>query len=107
MAYVLVLFRAGARIADADRHARAHEDFVASLIRRNLVLLGGAFSEPLTDLHAGYLLRCASVEEARALVREDAFFAQDVFEPLAVEWRLLGINTDAVDTSAILTPRDV
>ena len=107
MAYALVLFRAGERVADAPKHAAAHADFVTSLVRRNLVLLGGDFSEPVGDVHAAYVLRCSSVDEARALVRDDPVFANDVFEPVAVEWLLVGINPDAVDASAVVTPRDV
>jgi uncharacterized protein YciI len=105
--YVLVLFREGPRAHELEAHAEAHNEFVTSLVRRNLVLLGGDFSEPIAGAHAAYLLRCDSFEAARETIAEDPFFADDVLEPKLVEWRLVGVNPDAVDPADLLTPRDV
>jgi uncharacterized protein YciI len=103
--YVLVLFREGPRFDKREVDTDAHEAFVTSLIRRNLVLLGGDFGEAVAGVHAAYVLRCASVDEALAIAGEDPAFAAGVFDPHAVEWNLVGVNTDAVDQA--LTRRDV
>jgi uncharacterized protein YciI len=95
--YVAVFFRPGARVADRDEHAAAHEAFVTSLIERNLVLLGGDFAPPVADLDAAYILRCDSVERAVEIAAEDPVFAEGVYEPLAAEWDLVGINLHAID----------
>lgn len=105
--YVLVLFRAGARSHELEAHAEAHNEFVTSLVRSNAVVLGGDFSEPIGDAHAAYLLRCDSFEVARETIAGDPFFAHDVLEPQLIEWRLVGVNPDAVEPSDVLTPRDV
>jgi len=49
------------------------------------------------DVHAGYLLRCDSVEAAEALAAEDPYFCAGVFRPEAVEWELVGIDPRAID----------
>jgi uncharacterized protein YciI len=105
--YVLVLFREGARASEHDAYATAHRDFVTSLIRRNLVLLGGDFATQVGEFHAAYLIRCSSLEEARGVIAEDPFFSEDVLEPLLTEWKLVGVNPDAVDPGLVVTPRDV
>jgi uncharacterized protein YciI len=105
--YVLVLFREGASQGQLEAHAGAHRDFVTSLVRRNVVVLGGDFAEPISDAHAAYLLHCESIAAAHETIAEDPFFAHGVLEPRLVEWRLVGVNPDAVDPSDLLTPRDV
>ena len=107
MPYVLVILRGGAN-AESDRlHAPAHEEFITSLIKQNVVLLGGAFAEPVGDAYAAYLLRCRGIEEAREVVAADPFVAHDVVRPECVVWELVGINTDAIDASAVVRPQDV
>jgi hypothetical protein len=103
--YVLVLFREGPRFGEIAVDEEAHEAFVTSLIRRNLVLLGGDFGTAVDGVHAAYVLRCASIDEALGLAAEDPAFAGGVFEPHAVEWHLVGVNPDAIDET--VTPRDV
>jgi uncharacterized protein YciI len=105
--YVLVLFREGPRLDELDAHAATHNDFVTSLIRRNLVVLGGNFSERVGDAHAAYLLHCRSPAAALELIADDPFFAHGVLEPQLIEWRLVGVNPDAVEPTDIVTPRDV
>jgi hypothetical protein len=41
MPYFLVILRAGGNAEDEQLHAPAHERFISSLIKRNVVLLGG------------------------------------------------------------------
>ena len=107
MPYVLVILRGGENDADDELHASAHRQFISSLIRRNLVLLGGALAEPLGDVYAAYVVRCSGAEEARALVADDPFVIHDVVRPECVEWELVGINPDAVEASAVVRPKDV
>ena len=107
MPYVLVILRGGGNVEDDRLHAPAHEEFITSLIRQNVVLLGGAFAEPVGDAYAAYLLRCRGIEEAREVVAADPFVAHDVVRPECVVWELVGINTDAIDASAVVRPQDV
>jgi uncharacterized protein YciI len=107
MPYVLVILRDGAKADQEDGYARAHERFISSLIKQNLVLLGGAFSAPAADAFAAYVLRCDGVEDARAIAAQDPFVVHDVVRPECVEWDLVGINPDAIDASAVVRPDDV
>jgi uncharacterized protein YciI len=107
MPYVLVILRRGGHADDEPAHAQAHEDFIDSLIRRNLVLLGGGFAEPTNDAEGAYLLRCSGIEEAREIVATDPYVVHGVVRPECVVWELVGINPDAIDESAVLRPEDV
>jgi uncharacterized protein YciI len=107
MPYVLVFLRAGANVEADELHARAHTAFIDSLIRQNLVLLGGAFAEPVGDVQAAYLLRCSNAEEARAIAAQDPFVVHDVLRPDCIEWALVGINPHAIDPATVVTPDDV
>jgi uncharacterized protein YciI len=89
---------AGAHVAALEQHLAAHEAFVDSLIERHLVLLGGGLADPVSDLHAAYVLRAPSLAAARALAADDPYFAHAVFEPVAVEWKLVGVDLGAVDS---------
>jgi uncharacterized protein YciI len=107
MAYVLVILRDGSRGQEEHLHAAAHEQFITSLIERNLVLLGGSLGAPLDDVYAAYVLRCGGVAEAEALAATDPFVVNDVVRPECVEWQLVGINPDAIDDDAVIRPSDV
>lgn len=107
MAYVLVILRGGRNAKDEQLHAPAHERFISSLIKQNVVLLGGAFAKAANDAHAAYVLRCSGVGEARGIVSEDPFVVHDVVRPECVEWELVGVNPDAIDSSAVVRPEDV
>jgi uncharacterized protein YciI len=104
-AYVLVILRSGNNIND-DAHAHAHEAFITDLIRRNIILLGGAFASAIDDAHAAYVLLCG-LDDARAIADEDPLVVNDVMRADCVEWQLVGINPEAIDDSAIIRPRDV
>lgn len=105
--YVLVILKDG-RNADAEPlHAAAHETFISSLIKRNVVLLGGAFADAVDDAFAAYLLRCDDVDEARRIAAEDPLAVNDVVRPMCVAWELVGVNPDAIDRSAVIRPQDV
>jgi uncharacterized protein YciI len=107
VAYVLVILRGGANVADDRLHAQAHEQFITSLIERNVVLLGGAFEEVVADAHAAYVLRCAGADEAREIAAADPFVVHDVLRPDCIEWKLVGINPAAIDPAAVVRPQDV
>jgi hypothetical protein len=107
MPYALVLLREGGNARDEPVHAAAHERFITSLIRRNLVLLGGALVGAEEDVYAAYVLRCADVREASAIVAEDPFVANDVVRPQCLAWQLVGINPDAIDVPTVIRPGDV
>ncbi|HYX89224.1 MAG TPA: hypothetical protein VE753_07630 [Gaiellaceae bacterium] len=104
--YVLVLLRSGSRLADFALHAPVHERFITDLIRRNAILLGGELGEPIGDVQAAYVLRC-SVAEARAIAAEDPYVEHEVMRATCVEWRLVGVNPDAIDAGTVIRPADV
>ena len=91
---------------DEQLHAAAHEQFISSLIRRNLVLLGGAFGVVVDDVYAAYVLRCGGIRQACAIAADDPFVVNEVLRPQCVEWELVGINPDAIDASTVVRPTD-
>jgi uncharacterized protein YciI len=105
--YYLVLLRGATNADDDQRHAPAHERFITSLIRRNVILLGGAFAHPVGDAYAAYVLRCASADEASRIAAEDPFVEHDVVQPDCVEWQLVGVNPEAIDAGHVVRPEDV
>ena len=108
MPYVLVLLRPGGNADDEPLYAEAHEQFIDSLIERNLVLLGGGFAEATVGGADGaYLLRCGSLEEARELVATDPYVSNEVVRASPVVWELVGINPDAIDAAVVLRPEDL
>jgi uncharacterized protein YciI len=107
MPYILVILRDAANAEDHLMHAAAHERFISSLIKQNLVLLGGSFAETVDDAAAAYVLHCDGVAEARRIAAKDPFVTHDVVRPECVEWELVGINPEAIDPSAVVRPDDV
>jgi uncharacterized protein YciI len=105
--YVLVILRGGRNADDDEIYAAEHRRFISSLIKHNLILLGGAFGDVVGDAHAAYVLRCGSVEEARAIAAEDPFAKHDVVRPDCVEWQLVGINPNVINAAAVIRPTDV
>jgi hypothetical protein len=94
VSYFLVLLRERAETAgEID-----HEPFIDSLVERNLVLLGGGFTEPPLDgVAAAYVLRCGTRTEAEAVVATDPLVASGACTATVTGWDLVGINTAAVD----------
>jgi uncharacterized protein YciI len=101
VAYFLVVLKAGPAVDEEPRHADAHVEFIDSLIERRLVFLGGDFSEPVDEIDAAYLLRCDSIEEARALAAEDPYSIHRVYETQTVEWQLVGIDPVLIDSNLV------
>jgi uncharacterized protein YciI len=105
--YALVLLREGPRFGQIDAYAQSHERFVDSLIRRNLILLGGAIEGPSPIAHAAYILRCDDLEQARALAADDPLVVHEIVRVEVFEWQLVAINPEAIAPSAVITPADV
>jgi uncharacterized protein YciI len=100
--YVLVLLRNGENAEEEALHPEAHEHFIDGLIERHAVLLGGSFVPAFRDAGAAYLLRCAGLEEAQAIAAEDPLVAQGVVRAECVEWELVGIDPDAIDSGQVV-----
>jgi uncharacterized protein YciI len=96
--YVLVLMNevAGAEVALAED---AHEDFIDSLIARNLVLLGGPFGGRVGDATAAYVLHCDSLSAAREIAADDPLAVAGAVPLEFVEWQLVGIDPAAIEPS--------
>jgi hypothetical protein len=88
--YVLVVLT---ERPDVDGPPPEHEPFVDSLIERGLVLLGGT----LGDVDAAYVLRCDTLDEARAVVAEDPLVSSGAFTPSIAPWDLVGVDLRLVD----------
>jgi uncharacterized protein YciI len=102
--YYLVLLRDNDRSNDEPDH----EQFIDSLIRQNAVLLGGPFEDaPLPQVSAAYILRCASLAEARAHVAADPLVVSGAAQPIVTRWNLVGVNTAAIEEDLIIGPTDV
>lgn len=97
MGYFLVGLADGPNADEEPRHTDAHVAFIDSLIERRLVFLGGDFSEPIDGIGAAYLLRCDSLEEARAIAADDPYAVHGVCRPEIVEWRPVGIDPNLID----------
>jgi uncharacterized protein YciI len=104
--YVLVMLRRCGAADDNGQVQPAHEQFITDLIRRNVILLGGGFADAIGDAEAAYVLRC-SLEEAEMIANNDPLVVSGVMRADCVEWQLVGVNPDAIDTKAIIRPRDV
>jgi uncharacterized protein YciI len=98
VAYVLVLLERGPNAGDQELHQAAHEDFIDSLIERHAILLGGSFGEDVGEADGAYVLRCAGVEEAQAIAAGDPLVVNGAARARCVEWDLVGIDPEAVDS---------
>lgn len=87
-----------------DELDRAHEGFIGELDREDRVVLGGGLAPAAGAYVGAYVLRCASLEEARATAAADPLVAAGAVRCDVVEWQLVGVNPDAVDREALLYP---
>lgn len=101
MGYFLVVLKDGPASYDEPKHADAHVRFIDSLIERKLVFLGGDFGPSVNGIGAAYLLRCGSLDEARELAAADPYAVHGVCETETVEWHLVGIDPDLIDSSLV------
>jgi hypothetical protein len=103
--YFLVLLHEPASMPDIEVD---HESFVDSLVKRNVILLGGslpASSEP--GIWAAYVLSCASHGDAQAIVASDPLVIHGLAVPTVTTWDLVAINTAAIASELAITPDDV
>ncbi|MGY1836263.1 YciI family protein [Blastococcus sp. SYSU DS0510] len=75
-----------------------HEAFVDSLVDRQLVLLGG----PLGEGDAAYVLRCASLDEARDVVAADPLVTSGACTAAVTPWDLVGVDLRLVDPDLVV-----
>jgi uncharacterized protein YciI len=106
-AYVLVVLKPGENRDDYRHHASGHIEFVDNLIKRNRILLGGAFATGAGYADAAYVLRASSIAAAQAIAAADPFVINGVCQLECFEWELIGINPDAVDETLIVRPDDI
>lgn len=82
-----------------------HESFIDSLVRRNLLLLGGPLLPAADDrFAAAYVLRCADHAEAVAVAATDPLYTSGAARVSVVWWDLVGINSGAMDRELELRP---
>lgn len=104
MNYFLVLLSKTSDVAVGEAEADSHERFIDSLIARNAVLLGGPLRGPVDGFSAAYVLAAQDGDAAAALAREDPLVTHGLVTCQVVEWRLVGINTAAIDPAQVLSP---
>jgi uncharacterized protein YciI len=84
-----------------------HESFVDSLIKRNVILLGGPLpTSPEPGIWAAYVLACSSHDDAQAIVATDPLVTQGLAIPTISTWHLVAINTGAIAAELAINPND-
>jgi uncharacterized protein YciI len=102
--HALVLLRPGTNRTSAEELQADHERFIDGLIEQKRVVLGGDWLPPIAGFEAGYLLSCASLDEAREIAASDPFVRDEAMRSEVVEWQLVGVDPDAVDRESLLYP---
>lgn len=100
---LVLLAPSGTALADGELPAE-HERFIDGLDRADQVVTGGSVRPPSERLEGAYLLRCASLREAREIAASDPLVRADAVRCEVLEWVLVGFNPDAVDREALLCP---
>jgi hypothetical protein len=95
--YVLVLLSGQSGFVGPEPE---HEPFIDSLIDRQLVLLGGPIGDG--DTVAGYVLRCDSLDDARAVVATDPLVASGACAATLARWDLAGIDRRLIDPDLVV-----
>jgi uncharacterized protein YciI len=84
-----------------------HEPFVDSLIKQNVILLGGPLqASPESGIWAAYILSCPSRDDAQAIVARDPLVVHGLAVPTVTAWDLVGVNTAAIASDLAITPDD-
>jgi hypothetical protein len=103
--YFLVLLHEPVSMPDVEVD---HESFIDSLIKRNVILLGGSLpASPEPGIWAAYVLSCASHGDALAIVASDPLVIHGLAVPTVTTWDLVAINTAAIASELAITPDDV
>ena len=79
-----------------------HERFIDGLDRADQVVTGGSLRPPSERLEGAYLLRCASLREARKIAESDPLVRADAVRFEVLECVLVAFNPDAIDRGALL-----
>jgi hypothetical protein len=85
-----------------------HEPFIDGLIAGNVGLMGGHFEDPpWPGVRAAYVLRCATVDEARAIAEHDPSVVAGHTIASVHAWELVAINPAAADDEIVFRPSDI
>ena len=85
-----------------------HEPFIDGLIAGNVVLMGGHFEDPpWPGVRAAYVLRCATLDEARAIAEHDPIVVAGHVIASVHAWELVAINPAAADEEIVFRPSDI
>lgn len=81
-------------LSHVERVAPAHRSYVRTIRTNGKLIMAGPFAG---DSGALFIYRAHSKDEALALVLEDPYHAEGVFETYALsEWRLFGLNAGLI-----------
>ena len=105
--YVRVMLSPEGDQKETVEMAERHVKFITGLIRRNKILLGGGLEDSANPRRAAYLLKVVSLEEGRSLAFEAPFVREGAYAASVVEWKLVGINPDAIDQALVVRPEQV
>ena len=82
-----------------------HERFIDGLDKDNKVLTGGGLKPATGQFEGAYVVRCASLDEAREIAASDPLVRTSAIRCEVTEWELIGINVNAIDRDALLHPQ--
>jgi uncharacterized protein YciI len=82
----------------------AHEEFIGELEAQHRVILGGELAPPVAGHYGAYVIRCDSLDEARAIAARDPLVKRGAVTLTVTEWRLVGVDPEAVDRTSLLFP---
>ncbi len=86
----------GSDFAHVDRLRPAHEAYERTIKTKGQLLMAGPFADGSGALT---IYRARSKDEAMALVREDPYHAEGVFDTCTLsEWRVFGLNADLIQS---------
>ena len=102
--HALVLLAPSGTAPANDELQAKHERFIDGLDRANQVVTGGSVRPPSDRLEGAYLLRCATLLEARKVAESDPLVRAHAVRCEVLEWVLVAFNPSAVDRDALLYP---
>jgi uncharacterized protein YciI len=99
IAYFLVLLHTD------EREKPDHVPFIDALIRSDVAFFGGRVE--FGDVEAAYVIRCADLAAAKAVVAEDPWVRAGVARAECLPWEVVAINPAAIDPGVTFGPEDV
>jgi prepilin-type processing-associated H-X9-DG protein len=88
-----------------EREKPDHVPFIDALIRSNVAFFGGHVE--FGDVEAAYVIRCADLAAAKAVVGEDPWVRAGVARPECLPWDVVAINPAAIEPGLTFRPGDV